>query len=134
MKAFGQALPILLLLVLGLRLECIMIDALHGLDLGFSAHIIGNTMWEGIRRHVWGPTNNEDNVDVLQKDMVQYCKDNKVESRVQGQLSKDRIRSTNAGSGYPKLKAKGGTNSPFGPVFAGTRQAVPKDSGTFCNT
>ena len=45
MIALGLSLPVLLLLVIGLRLECISIDALHAFDLGFGAHVVGNTFW-----------------------------------------------------------------------------------------
>ena len=31
--------------VTGLRLECVMIDVLHTVDLGIAAHIVANIMW-----------------------------------------------------------------------------------------
>ena len=106
LKALGLALPLLLALVIGLRLECISIDTLHALDLGFNAHVIGNTFWESVTRQCWGKSTQEENVLELERDMKDWCKRNKVSSRVQGQLHKERIRSTTE-SGYPKLKAKG---------------------------
>ena len=106
LKGLGYAIPILLLLVVGLRLECITIDALHSIDLGFASHVVGNTFWETIRRHAWSPGDQDANAAALDKAMVAHCKDTNVPSRVQGQLSKERIRST-SDSGYPKLKAKG---------------------------
>ena len=87
MRGLGLVLPVLLLLVIGLRLECILIDALHSLDLGFSSHVIANTMWEGVKRRVWGAPNQEENVELLEADMVQYCKDKRAPSRVQGELT-----------------------------------------------
>ena len=106
MRGLGYALPVLLLLVVGLRLECFSIDALHALDLGFASHCVGNTMWETIRRHAWGKSTLDANAEALNNDMIQFCKDSKVPSRIQGQLTAERIRST-SDSGYPKLKAKG---------------------------
>ena len=37
-----MVIPILLAKVIGFRLECIMVDVLHTVDLGIAAHIIGN--------------------------------------------------------------------------------------------
>ena len=106
MKGMGYALPVLLLLVIGMRLECFSIDALHAIDLGFGSHVIGNTFWESIRRHAWGASTLDANAERLNADMVKWSKENKVPSRIQGQLTAERIRST-SDSGYPKLKAKG---------------------------
>ena len=41
----GANIPILFLIAIGLRLECVMIDILHTVDLGVAAHIIGNMFW-----------------------------------------------------------------------------------------
>ena len=41
----GRPQPTLLAEVTGLRLEQIMIDILHTVDQGVSAHIIGNILW-----------------------------------------------------------------------------------------
>ena len=114
MASLGLSLPILLLLVVGLRLECISIDALHAMDLGFGAHVIGNSFWETITRHCWGKTTLDENTAKLEKDLKEWSNRNKVSARAQGQLHKERIRST-SDSGYPKLKAKG----------AQTRQLMP---------
>ena len=94
LRGLGMAIPVLLLFVIGLRLECIMIDALHSLDLGYTSHCIANTMWEGIRRRVWGGANQEENAEILNRDMIKHCKDNRVPSRIQGALTKERIRTT----------------------------------------
>ena len=114
MAAWGLPLPILLLLVVGLRLECITIDTLHALDFGFGAHVVGNVFWETIIRKCWGKNTLDDNTASLEADMKKWSKTNHVSSRVQGQLHKERIRATSE-SGYPKLKAKG----------AQTRQLMP---------
>ena len=54
MAALGLSLPLLLLLVVGLRMECISIDWLHWFDLVFGSHVVGNVFWETITRQVWG--------------------------------------------------------------------------------
>ena len=40
----GMAIPVHLLLAIGLRLECLMGDVLHAVDQGYSPHVIGNTV------------------------------------------------------------------------------------------
>ena len=74
MHALGLSLPLLLLLVIGLRLECISIDSLHALGLGFSAHVIGNTLWETVTRHCWGKPTQESNTTELEKDLKDWSK------------------------------------------------------------
>ena len=107
MSTFGYSIPILLLLVIGLRLECISVDSLHALDLGFACHIQGNTLWELVQRHAFGKPNQDENVQELEKEMKAWCKTHRVPSRIQGGLTKERIRATTNATGYPKLKAKG---------------------------
>ena len=131
MRGLGLAIPLLLALVLGLRLECISIDALHSLDLGFSAHITANTFWESIRRHCWGASDQPGNAALLDKAMIEHCKANNVPSRIQGQLTTERIRST-SDSGYPKLKAKGAQVRHLAPfsLEVARRFARPGDPAT----
>ena len=43
--AQGMAVPALLLLVIGMRLECITVDPLHAVDQGIGSHIIANILW-----------------------------------------------------------------------------------------
>ena len=57
MVALGLSLPLLLFLVVGIRLECISIDWLHCVDLGFGSHVVGNVFWETITSQVWGKNN-----------------------------------------------------------------------------
>ena len=45
MRASGLAAPMLLRAALGLRLECVMVDVLHTVDAGLSAHVCGNVIW-----------------------------------------------------------------------------------------
>ena len=58
------------------------------------------------RQENWGKPTQEANVAELEKDLKIWSKKNKINSRIQGQLHKERIRATSE-SGYPKLKAKG---------------------------
>jgi hypothetical protein len=130
MRAMALSIPVLLLLVIGLRLECISIDSLHALDLGFASHVAGNTFWEGIQRKVWGKNNQDDNVVELEKDMKTWCKANKISSRIQGQLTKERIRTT-TDSGYPKLKAKGAQTRHLMPYCLALAQRFQRFDPTF---
>ena len=68
MAALGLSLPVLLLLVIGLRLECISIDWLHAFDLGFGSHVAGNVFWESITRQCWGKTTQGASTEELEKD------------------------------------------------------------------
>jgi hypothetical protein len=97
-------LPTLLALCIGFRLECILVDVLHAADLGMTAHIIGNILWETVRNHSWGGSTQEDNVALLAKDLASWYKTTKCKVRLQGKLTKERIR---ADGKFPKLKAKG---------------------------
>ena len=105
---------LLFLLVIVLRLDCCMIDALHALDLGLSAHIQGNTLWESMRDHKWGGRSQTSNADKLHSEMKTWFKAQKISSRIQGTITKERIRDT-TGSGYPKLKAKGAATRHLAP-------------------
>ena len=44
--ASATSIPIWFLLIVGFRVECIMVDLLHSLDLGFGSHIVGNIFWD----------------------------------------------------------------------------------------
>ena len=95
---------VLLILVLGFRLECILVDVLHAADLGMTAHIIGNVFWETILNRSWGGPNQETNVACLEKDFESWYKETKCQNKIQGSLTKERIRPDGE---FPKFKAKG---------------------------
>ena len=99
----GLPVPLLLVVMIGLKLANIMVDSLHAMELGWAAHIIGNIMWETITNHSWGRPNQDENTKALEVDMIKWYKAEKVTSRVQGTLNKERIR---ADGEYPKLRAK----------------------------
>ena len=80
-----------------------MIDMLHTCDQGFASHVIGNVMMECIDMKVFPPGPLEQNVEQLQIQMLQWYKDHRVTSKIQGKLTKERIRTS---GDWPKLKAK----------------------------
>ena len=104
LAATGSQLPALLRNVRGLRLECIMIDVLHTLDLGFTAHVVGNVINECLVAHVFGGRNMQVNLDSLNEELRRWYSANKVTSKLRGPLTMERVRSkTNP---WPKLKSK----------------------------
>ena len=102
--ATGATLPALFQYVIGLRLECVTIDALHALDLGEAAHIIGDVMWDTIRLHSWGGRNQDDNAKLLTADLRKWEKKHNSKTRLQGDITVSRLKTK---SGNIKLKAKG---------------------------
>ena len=112
LESEGAAVPVLFDKVVGLRLECLCIDVLHTADLGFSAHVAGNIFDEVCRQHKLVDGTYEQNIAALNKELDTWYKANRVESRIQGPLTKDRIRT---GNSWPKLKAKA----------AATRHVIP---------
>ena len=102
--ASGEPVPTLLALCKGLRLDCLMIDVLHTLDQGVASHIIGNIFFLCVSEHAFGGTTQQANLDVLAEEMKAYYKRNRhIDSKMQGKLTLDRIRTTND---WPKLKCK----------------------------
>ena len=101
--AAGQALPMLMLACIGFRLSCITIDVLHTVDLGVTAHVIANIFWELVRAHAWGESTQALNVKALYEEMRAWYKATRTSSKVQGELTVERIRTQR---GWPKLKAK----------------------------
>ena len=89
--------------VVGLRIECVAIDVLHTCDLGITAHILGNIMWECVSGKSWGKPPHDANVAQLEVELKVFYSANKITSKVQGKLSTDRLRTT---GGWPKLKTK----------------------------
>ena len=104
LEEIGADLPSLFKHVVGLRIECVVIDALHALDLGEAGHIIGNILWDSIKTRKWGGRNQDANIDLLEADLRSWEKRVKAPTRLQVTLSVARMRCS---SGYPKLKTKG---------------------------
>ena len=103
LAAKGEELPVLLQKVRGLRLESVMIDVLHTVDLGVAAHIVGNIMWACVAKHAWPGTTQAVRVEGLDAELLQHYKDTKEKVRVQGSLTVPRLRTE---KGWPKLKTK----------------------------
>jgi hypothetical protein len=102
--AQGLPIPILLSLATGLRLESIMIDVLHTIDLGVAAHIIGNILFIfGVMRAVFGGSTYVERIARVSEALTAWYKRTKCSSRIQGALTLERIRPTGQ---WPKLKAK----------------------------
>ena len=96
--------PVLLASVLGLRLECVMIDILHTVDLGIGAHIIGNILFIfAVVRGVFGGRTMKEKVAMLNARLKLWYSENKVTSRLRGDLTLDKLRTKKS---WPKLKGK----------------------------
>ena len=112
LRAAGMAVPVLLLCIVGFRLECVMVDTLHAVDQGVSSHVIANTMWHfAVNRRVFGGATQEAAVAALHQHMNRWYRNllsssspsSSTASKVQGKLSIERLRTKNS---WPKLKAK----------------------------
>eukprot|EP00959_Pyramimonas_sp_CCMP1952_P137387 2875115-Pyramimonas_sp.AAC.1 len=96
--------PILLSHVRGLRLENIMVDVLHAIDLGVAAHTIGNILFEfGAVRKSFGGTTMSEGVQLLARHMNAWYNSNRIDSRLRGQLTLERVRQQ---GDWPKLRGK----------------------------
>ena len=80
-----------------------MVDVLHTCDQGITSHIIGNIFADCIIRDVFGGGSRDRNAALLHSRVDAWSKEVKVDSRVQGAITWERIRTTN---GFPKFKAK----------------------------
>ena len=105
LRADGFATPVLLGEIIGMRLEHIMIDVLHCVDLGIAAHIIGNVLWIFfILRACLGGRTYADRVEALREHLKAWYRSSKCDCKLQGKLTLDRLRGTS--SEWPKLKGK----------------------------
>ena len=107
LRLHGRAVPILLGIhgVIGLTLSCIMIDVLHSVDQGVSAHIIGNILWIcAIVRTCFGGTNMIEKAKRLDAHLRGWYNRTRCSSRLDGKMTVERLRAT-TGS-WPKLRAK----------------------------
>ena len=108
----GMAIPVLFL-VLGLRLENIMVDPLHTVDLGLTAHIVGNIIWLYVfRKNIFGLPNHGQRLKALNEHLWSWYNSSRCPYRLQAKLTLDRIRTSKQ---WPKLKGKA----------AATRSLVP---------
>ena len=104
LRRAGLAIPPLLSLAIGLRLECVMIDVLHTVDQGVASHIIANILWViAVVRCVLGGVTQDDRVKRLHAHIQEWYGAVKAKTKVQGKLTVERLRTK---GGWPKLKAK----------------------------
>ena len=72
LRAAALAIPVLLLAVIGFRLECVMIDTLHTVDQGVASDIIANVFWLiAEKRKCLGGANQEEQIAKLNSHMAE---------------------------------------------------------------
>lgn len=82
-------------------MTCICIDVLHTVDLGVTAHVLGNIFYL-VASQRRGSLENE--FEWIDAELDKYTKKRKRRPMLRGKLTLKRCKT---GSGYPKLKAKG---------------------------
>ena len=101
----GFAIPMLFRMALGFRLDCIMVDILHTVDLGLTANVCGNVVWWlVIIVNIFGLPTYARRMQALQRHYKQWCKDTQSKNKIRGKLTVERVRS-DAGD-WPELKSK----------------------------
>ena len=102
----GYPIPVLLREVKGLRLENIMIDVMHTVDLGITSHILGNVFFVlVIVRGVLGGRTYAERASLLGAHIKQWYSRTRtrVSAKLQGKVTLDRIRADGV---WPKFRAK----------------------------
>ena len=124
LRRCGLAIPPMLVAAIGFRLECVMIDVLHTVDLGVASHVIANVMFLfAVMRSVFGGGTQEKKIEKLMAHMQSWYSSNKPSSNVKGKLTVERIRTR---GGWPKLKAKAAATR----HLAGYALALVQEFGT----
>ena len=98
--------------ICGLRLECIMVDVLHAVDLGIASQIIGNVLYEILPR--FGP-NKDVQIQALNSRLKTWYRENKVTSQIRGKLTMSALK---APGKSPELKAKAAATRHIAPFAA----------------
>ena len=99
--AKGKSLPVLFQLVRGLLLEHVMIDVLHTVDQGVTAHILGSIMHECSDSM---GSNKDERAKGLHADLKGwYKKQGPAIYKIKGKITPERLKS---GSGFSKFKGK----------------------------
>jgi hypothetical protein len=102
--ANGQPIPALLMHAVGLRLDCIMPDVLHTIDLGVTAHIVGNVLFMfAVLRGVFGGANFSERVAKLSKDLDSWYKRTNCKDRLRGKITLETLRPK---GDWPQMKGK----------------------------
>ena len=107
-KAFlresGMAIPALLKYAVGLRLECVMVDVMHTLDLGVSGHIVGNVLFIlAIVSCCFGGRTYADRIQNLNDNLKSWYKSQNIQYRFQGALTMESLRRK---KDWPKIRCK----------------------------
>ena len=102
-EASGKPLPAMFEHCIGFKLEFLMIDVLHCVDLGVAALIAANVMWEVMPLGQWG-RNQQSQIEGLNQALKAWYRGQPASvSRVQGPLTVQRLRPDGQ---WPKLKCK----------------------------
>jgi hypothetical protein len=99
----GVDVPALARYLVGFNISIVMVDVLHCVDLGISAHILGNIFAACLDLQIWG-TNKQANIDGLDKAIKKWYSETKATNKMNGKLTADRIQTSKM---WPKLKVKG---------------------------
>ena len=84
--------------IIGLRLENVMVDILHTLDLGVTSSIVGSVMFVlACLRNKFGGRTYEAGVQGLASHMIEWYKKTGCHSRIKGKLTLLRLRSQKGG-------------------------------------
>ena len=110
-RAAGELLCPWFAYTVGLRIECLLVDVLHAVDLGVMAHLVGNILYEIISLREYGSTIAESCAN-LQKLMKKFYKDNGLKYEYRGKLTGERIKTSN---GWPKMKGQAASVRSLGP-------------------
>ena len=104
LRGAGLAIPALLVLCVGFRLDCVMVDVLHTVDQGVASHIVANVLWTfAVCRKVFGGKTQQEQVANLFAHMNAWYKKVKEKTKLKGKLTVERLRTK---GDWPKLKAK----------------------------
>lgn len=100
----GFARP-LLFSIIGFRLECVMVDPLHTVDLGLAQHIVANVIWYvAILLNAFGGATYAERIKRCAEHLKRWYSRTRCDSKLQGKLTQERVR---ADGEWPKLRAKG---------------------------
>ena len=101
--------PCDLMLIKVLRLEGFLPDAMHGMDEGFTADVVGNVMHEVMETAGWGPKQKERAAKV-DGELKKHCKEVKETVKIDGRISYERVKSSDD---WPCIKAKAAATKQF---------------------
>jgi len=93
LREAGKVPPVLFTAAIGFRLDCVLIDVLHTVDLGIAAHIIANVfIIVAVVRSKLGGNTYAARVNNMQAKVTEWYRKTKATSRLQGDLTLERLR------------------------------------------